>query len=635
MPATSSHSVTAARRPASTAAATCDLPALRFLTCGGVDDGKSTLIGRLLYDQQLLFSDTLATLKADSRAYGTQGEDIDLALLVDGLQAEREQGITIDVAYRYFSTRKRKFIVADAPGHEQYTRNMATGASRCDLAVLLVDARKGLSTQTRRHSCIAHLLGIRHFVLAVNKMDAVAYAEAAFNRIVDQYQAFARALGVGGVIAIPISALRGDNVARISASMPWYRGATLLAHLESVDVAAARGEAPLRFVVQWVCRPHQDFRGYAGRVVAGRLAVNDAVVALPSGRATRVGRVLTPDGALTDAAVPRSVMVTLNDDLDVGRGDVLCHAAARAEVADQFAAHLLWMSDKPMLPGRVYVLALATQTTTAQISELKYKIDVDTLGHSAASQLRGNEIGLCNVTTAKPLVMDPYGENRDMGGFILIDRESNATVGAGMIKFALRRARNIHWQSLVISKKQRSDIKGQRACCLWFTGLSGSGKSTIANLMEKRLHDLGKHTFILDGDNVRHGLNRDLGFTEADRVENIRRTAEVARLMVDAGLIVIVSFISPFRAERQFARERFDSDEFLEVFVDAPLAVCELRDPKGLYRRARRGEVTNFTGISSPYEAPLATEVHLETEHQPADALVELLLAAIERRGVL
>jgi bifunctional enzyme CysN/CysC len=611
------------------------LPALRFLTCGGVDDGKSTLIGRLLHDAELLCGDTLSALESDSRLYGTQGDEVDFALLVDGLQAEREQGITIDVAYRYFETPARKFIVADTPGHEQYTRNMATGASRCDLAVLLVDARKGLLQQTRRHGCIAHLLGIRHFVLAVNKMDAVAYAEATFAAIAREFGTFAAALGIGAVVAIPISALRGDNVLRGSAAMPWYRGPTLLSHLESIDVEGQRVEAPLRFIVQWVCRPDQDFRGYAGSIASGRLAKGDAVIALPSGAASTIAALVTADGELACAAAPRSLVVTLADELDVSRGDVLCRPDERAEVADQFAAHVLWMSDKPMLPGRVYVLSCGAQTTTTQIGDLKYKIDVDTLSRSAASELRLNDIGYCNLTTAKRLVIDPYAKSRDMGGFILIDRESNATVGAGMMQFGLRRARNIHWQSLDISKRQRADIKGQRPCCLWFTGLSGSGKSTIANLLERRLHDLGKHTYILDGDNVRHGLNRDLGFTAADRVENIRRTAEVAKLMVDAGLITIVSFISPFRAERQFARERFADEEFLEVFVDAPLEVCEGRDPKGLYRRARLGEVTNFTGISSPYEPPLAAEVHLLTARQPADVLVEALLAEIERRGVI
>jgi bifunctional enzyme CysN/CysC len=611
------------------------LPALRFLTCGGVDDGKSTLIGRLLHDAHLLPGDTLASLQTDSAVFGTQGEEIDLALLVDGLQAEREQGITIDVAYRYFETDRRKFIVADTPGHEQYTRNMATGASRCELAVLLVDARKGVLQQTRRHCCIAHLLGIRHFVLAVNKMDAVAYAEPVFAKIAAEFGAFAAALGIGDVVAIPISALRGDNVLSASQAMPWYAGKTLLSHLESIDVEARRGAAPLRYIVEWVCRPDQDFRGYAGSIVSGRLARGDAVVALPSGVRSAVAALITADGHLEHAEAPRSLVVTLKDALDISRGDVLCPDGERAEVADQFAAHLLWLGDKPMLPGRVYVLNCGAQTTTSQVGELKYKVDVDTLGRSAASELRLNEIGYCNLTTAKPLVIDPYGACRDMGGFILIDRESNATVGAGMIQFGLRRARNIRWQSLDISKRQRADIKGQKPCCLWFTGLSGSGKSTIANLLERRLHDLGKHTYILDGDNVRHGLNRDLGFTAADRVENIRRTAEVARLMVDAGLITIVSFISPFRAERQFARERFAGDEFLEVFVDAPLEVCEHRDPKGLYRRARRGEVTNFTGISSPYEPPLAAEVQLLTARQPADVLVEALLAEIERRGVI
>jgi bifunctional enzyme CysN/CysC len=606
---------------------------LRFLTCGSVDDGKSTLIGRLLHDAGLIFEDTLASLRADSKTFSGTVE-IDLALLVDGLQAEREQGITIDVAYRYFASKRRTFIVADTPGHEQYTRNMVTGASRSDLAVLLVDAHKGLLTQTRRHSCIVHLMGIRHVVLAVNKMDAVGYDAAKFAKIRDDYLGFAGPLGIADVVTIPISALRGDNVVRRGASTPWYTGPTLLSHLETI--AVERGASrPLRFVVQWVCRPNAEFRGYAGRILSGRMAVGDRVIALPSGRASEIASLMAGEGSLEEAGAGRSVLVTLGDDLDIGRGDVLCHAEARAEVADQFAAHLVWMGDEPLLPGRVYILRCGAQTTTSQVGTLKHKIDVDTLGEGAASKLGLNDIGFCNITTAKPLVIDPYADHRDMGGFILIDRASNATVGAGMIRFALRRARNIHWQSINISKRQRADIKGQRACCLWFTGLSGSGKSTIANLLEKRLHDLGKHTYILDGDNVRHGLNRDLGFTDADRVENIRRTAEVARLMVDAGLITIVAFISPFRAERQFARERFDAGEFLEVFVDAPLEVCEARDPKGLYARARLGDVTNFTGISSPYEPPLDPEVRLETQRQTPEALVELLLARIDKGGVL
>jgi bifunctional enzyme CysN/CysC len=610
------------------------LSMLRFLTCGSVDDGKSTLIGRLLHDEGLIFDDTLASLRADSRTFGSTGEEIDLALLVDGLEAEREQGITIDVAYRYIATKKRSFIVADTPGHEQYTRNMVTGASRSDLAVLLVDAQKGLLTQTRRHSCIVHLMGIRHVVLAVNKMDAVNYDAARFAKIRDDYHAFADSLGIADVLAIPISALRGDNVVRKSALTPWYRGPTLLSHLETIEVERG-GSRPLRIPVQWVCRPNANFRGYAGRIVSGKMAVGDRVLALPSGRASEIASLLAGEGSLKEAGTGRSVLVTLRDELDIGRGDVLCHAETGAEVADQFAAHLVWMSDEPLLPGRIYVLRCGAQTTTSQVGTLKYKVDVDTLGHVAASKLGLNDIGFCNITTAKPLVFAPYAENRDMGGFIIIDRASNATVGAGMIQFALRRARNIHWQSINISKRQRADIKGQRACCLWFTGLSGSGKSTLANLLEKRLHDLGKHTYILDGDNVRHGLNRDLGFTDADRVENIRRTAEVARLMVDAGLITIVAFISPFRAERRFARERFDAGEFFEVFVDAPLEVCETRDPKGLYARARLGEVKNFTGISSPYEPPLNPEVRLETQHQSPEALVDLLLARMEKGGIL
>jgi bifunctional enzyme CysN/CysC len=580
------------------------LPMLRFLTCGSVGDGKSTLVDRLV-------------------------------LLDDGVQAEREQGITIDAAYRYFATDRRAFVVADAPGHEQYTRNMVAAASDCALALLLVDARKGLLTQTRRHSCIASLLGIRHIVLAVNKMDAVEFDRATFEKIEQEYRSFASGLEVDTLQCIPISALRGDNVSRRSASMPWYRGPTLVSYLETADAARADGDRPLRFPVQWVCRANQDFRGYAGTIVGGKLAAGDTIVALPSGRSAKVASIVTPDGALPEAGTGEAVMVTLAEELDIGRGDVLCHPTSRAEIADQFAANLFWMGEQPLLPGRVYIMRCGTQWATAQVTDLKYKLDVDTLAHVAGRQLDLNEIGLCNFTVSKPLAIDPYAENRDTGGFIIVDRATNATVGAGMIRFGLRRAHNIHWQSVDVSKRQRSDIKGQTACCLWFTGLSGSGKSTIANLLERRLHDLGRHTYILDGDNVRHGLNRDLGFTDADRVENIRRTAEVARLLVDAGLITIASFISPFRAERQFARERFESGEFFEVFVDAALEVCEARDPKGLYRRARLGQISNFTGITSPYEPPAAPELHLRTDRQPPELLVDLLVSQLEKKGII
>ena len=610
-------------------------PMLRFLTCGSVDDGKSTLIGRLLYDCHLIFEDTLAAAEKDSRTYGTTGESIDFALLVDGLQAEREQGITIDVAYRYFSTPNRKFIVADTPGHEQYTRNMVTGASVSDLAVILVDATKGVQVQTRRHTCIVHLLGIKNVVLAVNKMDAAGYDEAAYAAIDSDYRAFAGKLGIERVVTIPVSALRGDNLAAASNRMAWYRGPSLLEYLEDVDVHRAADRQPFRMPVQWVCRPNSDFRGYAGTIVSGRLAVGDALVSLPAGTPAKISRILVAGEERGAAEAGDAAMVTLSPEIDVSRGDLFCSPTERSEIADQVSANLVWMSPRHLLKGRPYVLRCGTQSVIAQVSDIKYKLNVESLEHVATRDLSANEIAVCNLSLTKPIAFDPYEQSRETGGFVLIDRATNETVGAGMLLFALRRSHNIHWQALNVSREQRAEIKGQRACCLWFTGLSGSGKSTIANLLEKRLYSLGRHTYVLDGDNVRHGLNRDLGFTEADRVENIRRVSEVARLMVEAGLITIVSFISPFRAERQFARERFAGGDFLEIFVDTPLELCERRDPKGLYKKARAGQIANFTGISSPYEAPENPEFQLATAQHSPETLVEKLVEEMTARGLL
>jgi bifunctional enzyme CysN/CysC len=604
---------------------------LRFITCGSVDDGKSTLIGRLLHDTRLLFDDQLAALENDSRRHGTQGQDIDFALLVDGLAAEREQGITIDVAYRYFSTDKRKFIVADCPGHEQYTRNMATGASTADLAVVLVDARKGLLTQTRRHSFIVSLLGIRHVLLVVNKMDLVGYAQATFEAIAEAYRALAAQLGIPYVTCIPVSALKGDNLLRRSDAMPWYHGAPLLEHLETVDVTHDAPSIGFRMPVQWVCRPDQDFRGFAGTVAAGAVRPNDDIVVLPSGRRTRIARIVTADGDLETAAVGQAVTLTLADALDVSRGDVIAAGDRPPQVADQFAVHLLWLGENALLPGRPYWLKLGARTVGATITEIKHKVDVNTQEHLAAKHLELNEVAYCNVHLDQAIAFEAYAENHALGAFILVDRQSNATVAAGTIDFALRRAGNIHWQHVDVDKTARARIKHQQPRCLWFTGLSGSGKSTIANQVEKRLLAMGQHTYLLDGDNVRHGLNKDLGFTDEDRVENIRRVAEVARLMVDAGLIVLVSFISPFRAERRMARAMFAEGEFLEVFVDTPLAVAEQRDVKGLYAKARAGEIRNFTGIDSPYEVPERPEVVLRAAETDVEELVEQLLREIAR----
>jgi bifunctional enzyme CysN/CysC len=604
---------------------------LRFLTCGSVDDGKSTLIGRLLYDSKLLFEDHLAALEKDSKKHGTTGEDIDFALLVDGLEAEREQGITIDVAYRFFATDRRKFIVADTPGHEQYTRNMATGASNSELAVILIDARKGVLTQTRRHAYIASLLGIRHVVLAVNKIDLVGFSQDVFNSIVEEFTQFAEKLGFASLVPIPISARFGDNVIALSPGTPWYKGPTLLQHLEVVDVEAALGALPFRMPVQWVNRPNLDFRGFSGTVVSGRIKPGDPVVVAKSGRASKVVRIVTMDGDLTEALPGEAVTLTLADEVDISRGDLLSTPSTRPEVSDQFAAHILWMAEEEMLPGRPYLLKIGTTTVPASITELKHKVDVNTLDHMAGKTLHLNEVGYGNISTSQPIAFDAYHENRDTGGFILIDRFTNATIAAGMIDFGLRRATNVHWQALDVNKVLRAETKGQKPAVLWFTGLSGSGKSTIANLVERTLFAQGRHTYLLDGDNVRHGLNRDLGFTDVDRVENIRRVAEAAKLFVDAGLIVLVSFISPFRSERRLARELLAPGEFVEVFVDTPIDVCIARDVKGLYAKAQRGEIKHFTGIDSPYEVPESAELTLKTVGHDAVGLAEQVVAYLRK----
>ena len=615
------------------AAASADT--LRLLTCGSVDDGKSTLIGRLLYNSQLLMEDQVAELERDSRKHGTDGENIDFALLVDGLEAEREQGITIDVAYRFFATPHRRFIVGDTPGHVQYTRNMATGASTADLAILLVDATKGLLTQTRRHAVIVSLLGIRNVVLAVNKMDLVDFDEATFRRIVADFGAFASNLSIEDIAAIPISARAGDNVSQRSARTPWYDGPFLLEHLEAVELESRAALGPFRLPVQWVCRPNQNFRGFAGTIVSGRVKVGDEIVVAASGRGSRIARILLGFDEREAAVAGESVMVTLADEIDASRGDVLVAKDARPQVSDQFAAHLIWVDPEHMLPGRQYLLKIMTRTIPVQITELKYRLDVDSLEHIAAKVLELNEVGFVNLSTAGPIAFDPYADNRDTGGFILIDRFTNHTVAAGTIDFALRRASNIHWQALDVDRAARGRLKHQKPAVLWFTGLSGSGKSTVANIVEKKLFARGRHTYILDGDNVRHGLNRDLGFTDADRVENIRRVAETAKLMSDAGLIVLVSFISPFRSEREMARGLLPEGEFVEIFVDTPLALAESRDPKGLYARARAGEIKNFTGIDAPYERPLKPDLHLHTESTDAEALAEQVIAHLEAHGRL
>ena len=603
---------------------------LRFITCGSVDDGKSTLIGRLLYDSKMIFEDQLAALEADSKRVGTQGQDIDFALLVDGLAAEREQGITIDVAYRFFATDKRKFIVADTPGHEQYTRNMVTGASTADLAVILIDARKGVLTQTRRHSYLAKLIGIRSVVLAVNKMDLVEYSQARFDAIVADYRAFAKSIGIDEFLAIPLSGFKGDNVTTRSLHTPWYHGPVLLEHLESVelDLTAAQA-APFRLPVQWVNRPNLDFRGFAGLIASGRVRPGDAVRVLPSGKTSVVQRIVSFDGDLPEAVAGQSVTLTLADEVDCSRGDVLAVADNPPQVADQFEATLVWMADEAMLPGRSYWLKLATQQVSVQIQAPKYQININTLEHLAAKRLELNAIGVATLSTDKPIVFEPYSANRDLGGFILIDKFTNATVAAGMLHFALRRSQNVHWQAVDITREAHAAQKQQQSRVLWFTGLSGAGKSTIANLVEKKLHALGKHTFLLDGDNVRHGLNKDLGFTEADRIENIRRVGEVAKLMTDAGLIVLTAFISPFRAERDMVRAMLPAGEFVEIFIDTALAEAERRDVKGLYKKARAGQLKNFTGIDSPYEPPQAPEIRIDTASTTPEHAAEAIVATL------
>ena len=609
---------------------------LRFITCGSVDDGKSTLIGRLLYDSKMLFEDQMEALEADSKKDGTQGGELDFALLVDGLAAEREQGITIDVAYRFFSTDRRKFIVADTPGHEQYTRNMVTGASTADVAVVMIDARRGVLTQSRRHSYLASLIGIRKVVLAVNKMDLMDYSEKVFNTIVDDYRTFAKQINLDDVTAIPMSALRGDNITEQSEHMPWYRGTTLMGFLETVEIDEARQQKlAFRMPVQWVNRPNLDFRGFTGTIASGVVRPGDRVRVLPGGQESRISRIVTLDGDLQQAVAGQSITLTLSDEVDCSRGDVLSTAEDPTSVADQFQVSLIWMHEQPMLAGRPYLMKIGGKTLPVTLSMPKYKVNVNTMEHLAAKELALNEIGVCNLFTGQPIAFDAYKDNRETGSFILIDRLTNATIGAGLIEFALRRSQNIHMQHVDVNKKARAEQMGQQPVVLWFTGLSGAGKSAIANLLETRLYARGRSTYLLDGDNVRHGLNRDLGFTDADRVENIRRVAEVSKLFVDAGLIVLTAFISPFRAEREMARGLLQEGEFIEVFVDTPLSVAEERDPKGLYKKVRRGELKNFTGIDSPYEVPNKPDIHIETSKLTPDAAVDRIIAVLIERGII
>ena len=608
---------------------------LRFITCGSVDDGKSTLIGRLLYETKMIFEDQLTALEQDSKKVGTQGENIDFALLVDGLAAEREQGITIDVAYRFFATEHRKFIVADTPGHEQYTRNMATGASTADLAVLLIDARQGVLTQTKRHAFIASQLGVRHIVLAVNKMDLVDYSENVFNEIVEDFKAFAAQLDIPNLHAIPVSALVGDNVVDGSRFMPWYEGPSLLGYLEGVDVEAEETSLPFRMPVQWVNRPDLDFRGYAGRIAGGIIRPGDDIRVLPSGKQSKIARIVTMDSDLDEAVSGQSVTLTLTDEIDISRGDVIATSETPPEISDQFDTTIIWLSEEPMLPGRSYRMKTSSRLVSATVNAPKHKTDVNTLQKLPAKTLQLNEIGNCTLAVDRPIAFDSYAENRQTGSFILIDRMTNNTVGMGMINFPLRRAANIHWQNLDINKAANAEQKGQNPAVLWFTGLSGSGKSTIANEVQRRLYATGRHSFILDGDNVRHGLNRDLGFTDADRVENIRRVAEVSKLMVEAGLITLVSFISPFRAERELARNLMEEGEFIEIFVNTPLSVAETRDPKGLYKKARAGNLKNFTGIDSPYEAPENPEIEINTAEMSVEDAAERVINGLIERGII
>jgi bifunctional enzyme CysN/CysC len=614
---------------------TAERSLLRFLTCGSVDDGKSTLIGRLLFNAELVLADQMEALERESRRFGTTGGDIDFSLLLDGLEDERQQRITIDVAYRFFATPRRSFIVADTPGHEQYTRNMVTGASTADLAVLLIDARKGVLTQTRRHALVCSLLGIRHVVLAVNKLDLVGYDRTVFERIAEEFVRFAAGLGFASLRVIPVSAREGDNITARSPNMPWYEGPHLLEYLETVDVEPGTDNRPFRFPVQWVNRPNLDFRGFSGTVAAGSVAPGDPILVMGSGRQSVVQEIVTFDGPLDRAVAGDAVTLTLLDEIDISRGDLLVAPQARAEFADQFAATLVWMRDENLIPGRSYWLKLGPRTVAATVTALKHRIDVDTGTHIAARTLAANEIGYCNISIVAPIAFDPYSTNRDTGGFILIDRFTQETAAAGMIDFALRRASNIHWQDSTVTPRQRAELKGQQSAILWFTGLSGAGKSTIANRVEQKLLALGCHTMLLDGDNVRHGLNRDLGFTDTDRVENIRRVAEAARLMGDAGLVAICAFISPFRADRQMARDIAAPQPFIEVFIDTPIEECMRRDPKGLYAKARTGAIPNFTGIDSPYEPPEAPEIHLATIDADAEALADRLIEELRKRNIL
>jgi len=605
---------------------------LRFITCGSVDDGKSTLIGRLLYDSKMIFEDQLAALEGDSKMFGTQGQNIDFALLVDGLAAEREQGITIDVAYRFFSTDKRKFIVADTPGHEQYTRNMATGASTADLAILMIDARKGILTQTKRHSFIVSLLGIKNIVLAVNKMDLVDYDQETFNQIEEDYRLFAKDLGFEDIVSIPLSALEGDNILELSDNTPWYSGTTLMEHLETVEIASDIKEKPFRLPVQWVNRPNLDFRGFSGTIASGAVSIGDEIIALPSAKSSTVKSIIGTKGEKQAAEAGEAITLCLNDEIDVSRGDVIAMSKDRPETTDQFQANIIWMHDEHLLPGRPYLIKTTNKTIEGVITELKYKINVNSLEHENAKTLELNEVGLVNINLGQAVAFDAYTGNKDMGSFIILDKFTNTTLACGMINFGLRRASNVHWQAVDVQKDSRAAQKHQQPKVLWFTGLSGSGKSTIANLVEKKLHAMGNHTYLLDGDNVRHGLNKDLGFTDVDRVENIRRIGEVAHLMVDSGLIVLTAFISPFRAERNMVREMLGEDEFIEVFVETPLEVCEQRDIKGLYKKARAGELKNFTGIDSPYEVPENAEIHVNTVDNTAAEAAEFI---VEKLGCL
>lgn len=607
---------------------------LRFLTCGSVDDGKSTLIGRLLFEAQRICEDQLITLEKDSRKFGTTGDDIDYALLVDGLDDERQQGITIDVAYRFFTTPHRAFMVADTPGHEQYTRNMATGASNSDVAILLIDARKGVLPQTKRHAVICSLLGVRHIVLAVNKIDLVDYDKVVFERIVQEFQTFAEQLSFTSIMPIPLSARYGDNVVTSSPNMPWYHKGPLLEYLETINIQSSRENAPFRMAVQWVNRPNLDFRGYSGTIASGVISVGDPVIVAESGRTSTVRSLVTLDGEVDEAKAGDAITITLSDEIDITRGDLLCPPAHRPAVADQFSAHLLWMAEEPLLPGRQYLLRAGMKFVPATVTSIKYKLDIERFEQLAATQLKMNEIAICNVSVSSQIAFDAYKDNPETGGFVLIDRFTNATVASGMIEFALRRATNIHQQRVTVSKADRAQIKSQKPCILWFTGLSGSGKSSIADVVERRLHARGYHTYVLDGDNVRHGLNRDLGFTDADRVENIRRIGEVSRLFADAGLIALCSFISPFEAERRMVRERMEEGEFIEIFVDTPLEECMRRDPKGLYAKARKGEIKNFTGFDSPYEAPTAPEIHLRTSGKSAEELADEILSYLRMKAI-